>query len=239
MQSYRRPGFVLPRLSSVVKKLIIGLFVAYVAQTVLDGWLGVPVKSTLAMWPGSAALWQLVTYVVVDFSHPLFFLLGLFFLWWALSPFEIGYGPKRTIQLCAVTALAASVPAYLAGAVIPGSPPLYGSHPLWFGSIAAVAWLSKSQQVSLFGLVSMQMKHLLWGLVALTFLMFLWSKNHTQLFADLGAMGGGIAFVNWMKRPRKQRPRRKPAARAPRGGGGLKVIPGGGGEDEDRPKWLN
>ena len=51
-------------------------------------------------------------------------------------------------------------------------------------------------------------------------------------------MGGGIVFVRWMKRPRTQRPSRKPAARAR---GGFKVIRGGGGsgEDEDRPKWLN
>lgn len=233
--------FTLPRLSSVVKKLLIGLFVAYVAQLVLENWLGMPIVATLAMWPGAVAPWQLVTYVLVDRSHPLFFLLGLFFLWWALSPFELGYGPKRTIQLCVVAMLAASVPAYLAGMAIPGSPPLYGSHALWFGSIAAMAWAAKNQQVSLFGLVTMQMRQLLWGLVGLSVLMFLASKNQTQLFADLGAMAGGIGFVNWMKRPRRQRPRRKPAARAPRGGG-FKVIPGGGGgggEDEDRPKWLN
>jgi hypothetical protein len=82
----------------------------------------------------------------------------------------------------------------------------------------------------------MTAKQFLLLLLGMSVLMFLASKNHTQLIADLGAMGGGIGFVRWMKRPRTPRPARKPGAR----GRGLKVIRGGGAsEDEDRPKWLN
>ena len=219
----------------MVKKLIIGLFAAYVLQLVLENWMGVPIVSLLAMTPGSIALWQLVTYVLVDSSHPLMFLIGLVFIWWALSPFEIGYGPRRTLQLCLTTILAASAPAYLVGMAVPGSPPLVGSQPLWFGAIAAITWLHRDQQMSLFGMMAMSAKQFLLLLLGMSVLMFLASKNHTQFVADLGAIGGGLGFVRWMKRPRGARPARKSTPRAR----GFKVIRGGGGEDEDRPKWLN
>lgn len=218
-----------------MKKLIVGLFVAYVLQLVLQNWLAIPVGSLLAMTPGSVALWQLFTYVLVDAGHPLMFLIGLVFIWWALSPFEIGYGPRRTLQLCCVSVVAASVPAYLVGLAIPGSPQLFGSQPLWFGGIAAITWLHRDQQMSLFGMMAMTAKQFLLLLLGMSVLMFLATKNHTQLVADLGAIGGGIGFVRWMKRPRGARPARKASPRAR----GFKVIRGGGAEDEDRPKWLN
>ena len=101
-----------------------------------------------------------------------------------------------------------------------------------------MSWLYRDQQVSLFGMMPMTAKQFLLLLLGMSVLMFLSTKNHTQLIADLGAMGGGIGFVRWMKRPRTQRPSRKPRGTRARG---FKVIRGGGGagEDEDRPKWLN
>jgi hypothetical protein len=232
--SYGRPQIALPRLSAVVKKLIIVLFSAYVIELLADGWLGLPIGGWLAMQPAGPALWQLVTYVLVDRGNPLMFLLGLLFIWWALSPFEIGYGSKRTLQLCGVSVIAASVPAYLAGFVFPGSPPLYGSSALWFGGIAATTWLYGQQPMSLFGAVTMTARQFLWLLLGMSVLMFLASKNHTQLIADLGAMAGGIGFVRWIKRSRSPSIKRKPGPKAR----AFKVIQGGG-SDDDRPKWLN
>lgn len=233
MSSYGRLQIGLPRLSAVVKKLIAGLLVAYVAQLILELWLGIPISSVLALTPAGPGLWQLVTYVLVDHGNPIMFLIGLLFMWWALSPFELGYGALRTIQLCMTTLLCASIPVYLTGFVIPGSPPLYGAQPLWFGAVAATTWLNRDQQLSLFGAMRMTARQFLLLLLGMTVLMFLASKNHTQLIAELSAMGGGIAFVRWMKRPRRASPTRKsnPKAR------GFKVIQGGG--DDDRPKWLN
>jgi hypothetical protein len=231
--SYGRPQLGLPRLSTVVKKLIGTLLAAYILQLVLENWLAVPVASLLALTPAGPGLWQLVTYVIVDHGHPIMFLLGLLFIWWALSPFEIGYGSVRTLQLCAVSTIAASVPAYLAGFIFPGSPLLYGSGPLWFGAISATTWLHRDQQIALFGAVHMSARQFLWVLLGITALMFLASKNHTQLIADLGSMAGGIAFVRWMKRPRHSGTGRKANPK----GRGFKVIQGG--QDDDRPKWLN
>ena len=122
-------------------------------------------------------------------------------------------------------------------AQLPGSPPLFGSHPIWFGAIAAVTWLYRDQQISLFGMLAMSARRFLLLLLGMSVLMFLASKNHIQLVADLGAVAGGVGFVRWMKRPRSPRAARKPSSRAR----GFKVIRGGGGAEggDDRPKWLN
>lgn len=232
MQSAQRMQF--PRITSVVKKLIIGLFVAYVSLLILDGWLKVGASELLLLRPGGPGLWQLATYVLVQGRDPLWFLLGLLFLWWALSPFEISFGPKRTLQLCAVCILAASLPVWLMGLVV-ASPPLFGSSPLWFGGIAGKAWVDGHRPASLFGILPMTMRQLLWLLVGISLLMFLADKNHTFLVARFGAMGGAIAFVNWMRRPRKA-PRIKRKRTMPKG---FSVIEGGGKGDDDRPKWLN
>jgi hypothetical protein len=80
--------------------------------------------------------------------------------------------------------------------------------------------------------MQMSARQFLWLLLGISVLMFLASKNQTQFIADLGAIGGGIGFVQWMKRPRRAPgSKSKPKAR------GFKVIQGG--NDDDRPKWLN
>lgn len=231
-----RPRIALPRLTGVVKKLILGLIAAYVLQLVLENWAGLPVVALLALTPGGPGLWQLVTYVLVDLNHPLMFLVGLLFIWWSLSPIEMGFGPVRTLQLIGVSVVAGSVPAYLVGFVIPGSPLLFGSQSILFGAIAAMTWVYRDREISLFGIMPMRSERALLLLVGLGVLMFLASKDHTQLIASLGAIGGGIAFIRWMRRPRTPaRIRRKPerSFRVIEGGGS------GGGGDDERPKWLN
>lgn len=232
-----RARFAFPRLTGTVQKLIVGLVAAYIAQLVLENWLGIPIVSLLALTPGSPWLWQLVTYVLVHPEHPLMFLLGLLFIWWALSPIEMGFGSRRTLELCLAAVLGGSVPAYLVGIVVPGSPPLFGSQTIWFGSVAAMTWTFRDRQMSFFGVMPMSAKQFLLLLVGLSLLMFLASKNHTHFVADLGAIAGGIGFIRWVRRPRSaKRIARKPAR-------GFRVIEGGGGSDsdgdDDRPKWLN
>jgi membrane associated rhomboid family serine protease len=228
-----RPRLQLPRLTQVVKKLIIGLVVCYVLELIGLNVLGIDVKGLLALNPAAPMPWQLLSYVLVDRPDaPLFFLLGLMFLWWALSPFEQGFGPLRTVQLCLVAALGAALPAILLAQLIPTAFPLLGSQPLWFGAIAASVELSRGRQVSLFGMGSMTSQQFLALVVGISVLMYLASLNHTQLAADLGAMGAGLGFVRWMRRPRT--PRQKPR---PRGGPKLRVIEGE--REDDKPTWLN
>jgi len=229
-----RPQFPLPRLTQVVKKLIIGLVVCYVAELIGLNVLGIDVVSPLALNPTAPMPWQLVSYVLIDQpGNPLFFLLGLLFLWWALSPFEQGFGGTRTLQLCVVAAIGAALPAILLAQIVPKAFPLLGSQPLWFGAVAASVELSRGRRLSLFGMGSMTAQQFLALIVGISVLMYLASLNHTQLVADLGAMGAGLGFVRWMRRPRTP-PRQKPR---PRGGPKLRVIEGE--REDDKPKWLN
>ncbi len=219
----------MPRITPTVKQILIGLLVAYVAQLVLENWLDLRVFGWLAMTPGGFMPWQLVTYVLVDRNHPVMFLLGLLFISWSLSQFDITFGPRRTWQLCFAAAVCASVPAWMLGFVLSDATPLYGATPLWYGGIAATSWLDRGRPVSLFGAVSMTAQQFLLLLVGISVMMFLASKNETQLVGDLGALGGGILFARWLRKPRG--PRKPPPRKAPRTGG-FKVIQGG--QDEKR-----
>lgn len=238
MSTYGRPQLQFPRLTSTVKTVIFVLLGCYVLQLVLENFLGIGVSALLAMTPAGPGIWQLLTYVLIDGGHPLMFLIGLLFVWWALSPFEASFGPRRTLQLCFVSALGASVPAYLAGFVIPMSPQLYGSQALWFGGITATTWLHRDRQMNFFGMMAMTAKQFLLLLLGLSVLMFLASKNHTHFIANLGAMAAGIGFVRWMMRPRTPPRVRKRSGDTARSRG-LRVIDGGGSGDDERPKYLN
>src|SRR3972149_1652656 len=100
----------MPRLTPTVRMIIVGLVGACVAELVAETWIGVPLFSWLAMFPGELLPWQLVTYVLVDRNHPLMFLLGLLFIAWALSRFELALGSRRTLELSLCVMPAASFP---------------------------------------------------------------------------------------------------------------------------------
>jgi hypothetical protein len=229
-----RLQFAAPPLSPIVKRLIIGLLCAYVAQLLLDNWLGVNVTQLLALNPGRPWVWQLVTYVLVSGSDPMQLLFGLLMLWWGLSPFELANGTKRTWQLCLVAILGASIPADLIGFVLPASHLFLGAGPLWLGAFTAGGWQNRNQRLSFWGVLPMTGLQFLLLLLAYSVLSFLWNKDLIGLVGDLGAMAAALVFARWLDRPAPRRPPRKASAR----GSGFKVIQGGG-NDDDKPKWLN
>jgi len=226
----------LPRLTGFVRKLIITLFVAYVAELILR-FQGIDIAAFLALQPGGPGIWQVATYVIVQgHNPPLWFVFGLLILWWVVSPFELGFGAKRTAQLCATCTLGAGVVAYLAGFFIHGLPLLAGSGSLWLGAIMATTYLQRDRELSLFGAFSMTGRQFMFGLVALVVLNFLFDSNLTRFLADAGSMAAGIGFIRWLRRPRS--PARKPPR--PRSkDGGLRVIKGGMSKDDEPPTWLN
>lgn len=234
-----RSGFSTPPLTPFVKRLLIGLFAIYVALLIADRWLGFALSPLLMMIPGAPAPWQLVTYVVVGGGQPLMFLLGLVFLWWILSPFEIAMGPRRTMQLCLAVTLAGSVPAWLAGLMLPGAPPLFGTGPMWFGSMGATLWMYRGRQMSFFGLGTMTSQQFLALMLGLSALMFLSSKDYTHFIADLGALAGGIGFIRYLRRPPPRRGSPRPRPKRSARGSGLRVVEGGRSDEGGRPKWLN
>ena len=235
---YGRQSFSMPRLTSFVKGLLATLLASYVVQLLLENWQGVPLRALLSLNPGQPQLWQFLTYILVDARNPLMFLFGLLVLWWVLSPFELGFGAKRTAQLCLACTLGAAVPAWALGALIQPPPPLFGSGPLWMGSIAAATYLYKDRPMSLWGLGTMTSKQFLLLLLGLSFLTFLFTKNHTHFIADLGGMAGGIGFIHYLRRPRSGGKTKSSPSRPRRG---FRVIEGGGGggNDRDSKTWLN
>lgn len=229
--------FRFPPLTPFVRKLLIALFGAWILQIILQNWAGIPVLKFLALdtaRPGPHTLWQLGTHVLAYPTGPqavFSMLISLVFLWWMLAPFEQRFGEKRTIQLCIVAALCSAALALLVGLLVANPSPLYGAQAILLGSIAAFAWSYRGQgRMNLFGVIDMKPVHIIYLVFALSALMFITSGDSVALAADIGAIGGGMGFIEWLRRPpARRRPKRKKK-------GSLGVIRGG---RSDEPGWLN
>jgi membrane associated rhomboid family serine protease len=231
--------FSAPPLTPLVKKMIVTLLVAFVAELVLRNFVGVEVTHLLALQatnPGIHTLWQVVTYVLVAGEAPLSMLIGLLFMWLILSPFEASFGTRRTLELCTSGVLGAAGAALVVGVAFPEPPYLLlGSHPMSYAGMAAMAQVMQRGRMMFFGVFPMTSKQLLLLLVGLSVLEFLASKNHVMLAASLGSIAAGLGYVRHMSRP--PRPPRKGRPSNPR----LRVVRGGSdpSDQNDGPKWLN
>lgn len=214
----------MPTITPTVKQILIGLVSVFVLQLVVENWLDLRLFGWLALQPGVLMPWQLVTYVLVNLNDPIFFLIGILFLGWSLSQVELMFGRTRALQLCLVSALCASVPVWLLGLAVDRLSPLWGISSVWYGSIAVTCWIDRRGVRSLFGAVSMTGQQLLMLFAGISFLYFLADKNVTRLVGDFGAIGGGMAYANWLRRPR--RPKKPPERKGARSSG-FKVIQGG------------
>jgi membrane associated rhomboid family serine protease len=231
--------FRFPPLTPFVKKLLIALFGAWIAQIILQNWAGVPMFELLALDTGSlgvATLWQLGTHVFAFPTGPqavFSMLIVLLFLWWMLAPFEQRFGQKRTIQLCIVAAMSAALLGLVTGMLVPAPSRLYGAQAILLGAIAAFAWSYRGQgRMSFFGVIDMKPVHIIYLVLALSALMFITSGDAVALAADLGAIGGGMGFIEWLRRPPTRRRRRKRRKKK----SSFDVVQGG---RADEPRWLN
>jgi membrane associated rhomboid family serine protease len=231
--------FRFPPLTPFVKKLLIALFSTWILQIFLQNWGGVPMFELLALdtgSPGVQTLWQLGTHVFAFPTGPqavFSMLIVLLFLWLMLAPFEQRFGQKRTIQLCIVAVLCSAVLALIVGLIVPSPSRLYGAQAILLASIAAFAWSYRGQgRMSFFGVIDMKPVHIIYLVLALSALMFITSGDAVALAADLGAIGGGMGFIEWLKRPPKRR--RRPKRRKKQSS--FDVVEGG---RADEPRWLN
>jgi len=231
--------FRFPPLTPFVKKLLIALFGTWILQIILQNWGGVPIFEFLALdtaRPGVRTLWQLGTHVFAFPTGPqavFSMLIVLLFLWLMLAPFEQRFGEKRTIQLCIVAALSSAVLALIVGLLVANPSALYGAQAILLGSIAAFAWSYRGQgRMSFFGVIDMKPVHIIYLVLALSALMFITSGDAVALAADIGAIGGGMAFIEWLRRPPGRR--RRPKGRKKKSS--LDVVQGG---RADEPRWLN
>jgi len=235
--------FRFPPLTPFVKKLLIALFGAWIVQIILQNWAGVPIFEFLALStarPGVNTLWQLGTHVFAFPTGPqavFSMLIVLLFLWLMLAPFEQRFGEKRTIQLCVVAALSSAVLALVVGLIVPSPSALYGAQAILLGSIAAFAWSYRGQgRMSFFGVIDMKPVHIIYLVLALSALMFITSGDAVALAADIGAIGGGMAFIEWLRRPPGKRRPPKRGKRRKKKKSDFDVVQGG---RADEPRWLN
>lgn len=230
--------FRAPPLTPLVKQLLIALLVLLVGQAVLQLWVGLPVTYWIALRAGDPGVhwaWQMFTHVTLVLpprGDILNLILSLLFLWWALAPFEQRFGRERVIQLCVAAALSAALPAMLLGVILGQGTLIGGPGAITITAIAAyVSTLPPHSEVSFFGVLPMKPKHLIWLLAGFGLLAFLFSKDVVQLGSHLGSIGGGIVFVNWMRRPPKKRIfKRSGKKRRPP----LQLV-----RDDAEKKWLN
>ena len=120
--------FAFPRLTPLVKALIIALVATFVGVAILDVWVfgeeAVPppaegvmpgVFGWLALSPSSVGIhtaWQLFTYpfATPPSSQVVFgFLIDLVFFWMFVSPFEERFGPRGVLTLCAAATIVGGV----------------------------------------------------------------------------------------------------------------------------------
>jgi membrane associated rhomboid family serine protease len=231
--------FRLPPLTPFVKTLLITLASVFVFTAVAQNFLGIPVIGLFALNTkvlSVATVWQVFTNVIVQSPTAVFPLfLNLLFIWLILPPFEERYGRARVLQLALIATVCSSLLALVVGQLVPQySAHLEGPGPVTLAAISAYAvLLPPHAEVSFFGVLPMQSKHLLWVVVGLSLLGFLTSLNATSLASDIGAIAGGIAFVKWwmQKPPRRRTFTKRPAK--------LRVV---GRDDDSRPPgggWLN
>ncbi|QQR89904.1 MAG: rhomboid family intramembrane serine protease [Myxococcales bacterium] len=239
-----QPGhhMALPPLAPTTKKIIVLLSAAFIAELILQVWVGIPVFQMLALDPttlGIQTLWQLFTFPFVEYPQAIIkVFLSLLMIWWFLSPFELSHGRARLIQLCMAAILASGLAALLTGQIVSSgsvftSSLLAGSDALSLAALAAFAATYRHSQILLFGVFPIKTMHIIAFSVAMSVLYFLASRDLVSLAAHLAAIGAGFAFVNWMRRPPKRRTlKRKTGADA-----ALQVLQGG--KPTDPPKWLN
>jgi len=73
--------------------------------------------------------------------------------------------------------------------------------------------------------------HIIYLVLAFSVLIFMTSGDAVALAADIGAIGGGIGFIEWLRRP----PRRRQARRRKKKSS-FDLVQGG---RSDGPRWLN
>jgi membrane associated rhomboid family serine protease len=231
----------MPPLTPTVKKLIVGLFVAFVLELILGNFLGLDVFGALALRPRPVSVWtplQLFTYVFVDDPRLVMsMLVNLLFMWLILSPFEVTFGSRHVLELSICGTLAGGVAAIAVAYLAPVDPSLlFGSRSIAYAGMAAMTQVIGRGRIMFFGVLPMSSRTLLLVLVGMSFLFFLADKNYVSLVGSLAAMAAGIGYVRYMARA--PRPPRRKGSAPPR----FRVLRGGGGSgdgDSERPKWLN
>lgn len=227
----------IPRLSRAMKTVAAVLGVVWLLEVLLQG-TGIggmrgpmgPFEA-LALVPASVIqrgrVWQLATYALLhDPSNALGLVVTVISLWFAGSPLERLWGPRRVLLLLGAATLAGGVTVVGAGALIASIYTGLTVSPAAANTALLAAWcrLHAREQLSFFGLATLTGGRLLAFSVAFSAVQFAWQRSGAGAAALVG-FAVGWAFAS-PPRDLASTPRRR-AESGPR----FRVIQGGGGRD--------
>lgn len=217
----------------LTRGLLIATAVSFVLHAVVQVWVRSPWGLILALQTHAASPWtalQVVTHPLawrIGPGSPVSLLMQLVFTWWAVSPFEERYGARATAQLLSFATVAAGVLAALAGLVSP--PDIVAGPGTWMlAGWAALGWSLRHATLDFAGLQVRGVAYL-WAALIMVALSFLTDPRLPTLFAELAAIGAGVAFVAYRRR-------RLPATRT---SSVVSIGAARAARDKKNKEWLN
>jgi len=198
----------------------------YVVQVVLERWVGIPVVALLA-WgnPGLFRPWQPVTAFLFNGPTPIAALIEWVVLFFLLPP-ALSLSGRGAVARISVAAWAGAVGATLAlqatGVLEPAVSPYLGLEPFITALLLLFGLARPDARILLFFVIPLRAAWVAWGTGAVTFLLFLFSREVGPSIAFFGWCGALAWYVARTRLPRLPR-RRSP----PRPTGRLHVLPGG------------
>jgi len=194
MRYYDRVGGFLPRITPVVKYLVIVNSVVFLFDLLLR--LRLPALFGLApayFWRGF--IWQPVTYM---FLHGGIFhlLLNMFVLWLFGTTLELTWGSRRFLKFYFICGIGAGL---LNAVLTPGSPvPIIGSSGAIYGLLMAFGILFPEQFIYIWGIFPVKAKYFVIGLGLIEFLTAMSvTQSRVAHFAHLGGMLFGLVYMKW------------------------------------------
>ncbi len=241
-----------PRLTPLLRNILIALVTLYVTQLVLESWLNFPVTGYCALHApmsplGSTGMfrpWQPVSALLINTTQPTSAFFDWLMLWFFLPPALSTLGRKETAKLLAVSwavgVLAAFALAWIG--IVHASSVSVGITCITVCLIVVFAMSNPTAQIHLFFVLPIRA---IWMLYLELFLLVLYFLAYRDLEAAVN-LGGWTAAVGWMygggnlrQLYLRLRLRWLQRAKQRRTGGRFEVIDGGKGHRGGHDDWVH
>jgi len=237
--------FAFPRPTPVVLRVMIALGALWllfaIATNIAQSGFVDGVYGELELHPSEVVpglhLWQIATYAWLHdlngLSHILLNCLGLYFLGPML---ERRWGGGNFLRFYVVTGIIAGAFSVLVGVLFGGrwDVPIVGASGALLGLVAAYSVIFPNAQFLLFFVVPVRARYLIWIALGLDILFFIANpRGNVAIQTHFGGALAGWLLVTGNWRPGIFMPKLKrlfsggPRQPPPRGGGNLRVLPGG------------
>lgn len=241
-----------PRVTPVVKALMISNFAIWLIVLIGAIWLRIPLLADVynlsALHPAwrdpqsvvHGYIWQLLTYMWLhDLGSPLHLLFNMLMLWLFGSHFEQKWGGRAFFQFYLLCGIGAGLFSVLMALVSPdlfGSP-VVGASGALLGFISAFARLYPDRKVYLWLAIPVSGRNLLWLTIGIDLLFFLSLRSQLAFATHLGGLLTGYLLVTGWWRPQKLIGMiRNEAQRRRRKSGRLRVVKP---ESDTKVHYLN